>query len=116
MSEGVTTAAVTTVTTTTTAAQPFGRVDLIGHATILASLLVFIADPIRDHAMEVTPHDRRATLFVPVGLSVALAVTMASYAGLHRLIYREMSGQLAVLLRPEEFRPSHAGAGAPPAA
>ncbi|HYI43573.1 MAG TPA: hypothetical protein VD768_08130, partial [Sphingomicrobium sp.] len=98
------------------AVYPFGRVDLIGHATILASLLVFIADPIRDHPMEVTPHDRRATWLVPVGLSVALAVTMASYAGLHHLIYRQTSGQLAVLLRPEEFRPSHSGAGAPPAA
>ncbi|HEV2865990.1 MAG TPA: DUF305 domain-containing protein [Allosphingosinicella sp.] len=98
------------------AVYPFGRVDLIGHATILASLLVVIADPLRDQALEVTPRDRRATLFVPAGLAAALAVTMLSYAGMHRLIYHEIGGQLAVMLRPETARPAHAGAGAPPAA
>lgn len=68
------------------AVYPFGRVDLIGHATILASLLVILADPIREEAvdLEVTPRDRRTTLFVPLGIAVALAVTMISYAGMHR--------------------------------
>ncbi len=98
------------------AVYPFGRVDLIGHATILAALLVVIADPVREHALEVAPHDRRATLFVPVGLAIALAVTMTSYAGLHHLIYDRASGQLAALLRPESAAPAHAGAGAPPGA
>ncbi|HEY0164980.1 MAG TPA: DUF305 domain-containing protein [Sphingomicrobium sp.] len=98
------------------AVYPFGRVDLIGHATILASLLIILADPIRNDALEVTPHDRRATLFVPVGLAIALAVTMASYAGLHHLIYDRSSGQLATLLRPEEAKPAHGGGGVPPGA
>lgn len=101
------------------AVYPFGRVDLIGHATILASLLVVLADPIREEALdlEVTPRDRRATLFVPVGIAVALAVTMISYAGMHRLIYHEAGGQLAMLLRPESTRPMHgASSGAPPGA
>jgi hypothetical protein len=97
------------------AVYPFGRVDLIGHATILASLLVILADPIRADSLEVTPRDRRATLFVPAGLAVALAVTMLSYAGLHRLIYSELSGEVAVLLRPESVREAR-GAGAAPGA
>ena len=98
------------------AVYPFGRVDLIGHATILASLLIILADPLRNDALEVTPHDRRATLFVPVGLAIALAVTMLSYAGLHHLIYDRASGQLAMLLRPEEAKPAHGGAGVAPGA
>lgn len=95
------------------AVYPFGRVDLIGHATILASLLIVLADPLRDDGMEVTPRDRRAMLFVPVGIAVALAVTMLSYVGLHRLIYHELSGEFATLLRPESMRPT-VGAGAAP--
>lgn len=98
------------------AVYPFGRVDLIGHATILASLLVIIADPLRDEAIEIAPRDRRASLFVPAGLAVALAVTMVSYSGLHHLIYDRTSGELAALLRPESTRPAHAAAGAPPGA
>lgn len=98
------------------AVYPFGRVDMIGHATILAGLLVVIADPLRDNALEITPRDRRATFFVPVGIAAALAITMISYAGMHHLIYDRAGGQLAALLRPESARPSHAGAGAPPGA
>ncbi len=99
------------------AVYPFGRVDLIGHATILASLLVILADPIRAETLEVTPRDRRATFVVPLGIAVALAVTMLSYAGMHRLISHEAGGRLALLLRPESTRPMHgASAGAPPGA
>lgn len=95
---------------------PFGRVDLIGHASILASLLVVIADPIRSQLLEVTPRDRRATLLVPAGIAVALAVTMVSYAGFHHLIYHQAEGQLATLLRPEERQAAPAGGGAAPGA
>jgi hypothetical protein len=42
---------------------------------------------------------------------------MLSYAGMHRLIYHEAGGRLALLLRPESARPMHgASAGAPPGA
>jgi hypothetical protein len=98
------------------AVYPFGRVDMIGHATILAGLLVILADPLRDRALEVAPRDRRATYFVPLGIATALGVTMISYAGLHYLIYSRTSGQLADLLRPESARPANAGPGAPPGA
>ena len=98
------------------AVYPFGRIDMIGHATILAGLLVALADPLRDSALEVTPRDRRATYFVPVGIATALAVTMISYAGLHHLIYSRTTGQLAELLRPESARAADASKGAPPGA
>ena len=97
------------------AVYPFGRIDLIGHATILAALLVMLADPLRDAALEIVAHDRKATLFVPVGIAAALAVTMVSYAGLHYLIYAQANGPLATLLRPEAARPVAATIGAPPA-
>ncbi|MEO5774214.1 MAG: DUF305 domain-containing protein [Sphingomicrobium sp.] len=96
------------------AVYPFGRVDMIGHATILAALLVILADPMRERSLEVVPRDRRATLWVPVGLAVALFVTMVSYSGQHHLIYERASGQLAALLRPESRRPAHAEAGVAP--
>ncbi|TDK39620.1 DUF305 domain-containing protein [Rhizobium deserti] len=83
------------------AVYPFGRVDLIGHATILASLLVVLADPLRNSALEISPQGRSATLYVPAGLAAGLAVTMVSYAGLHNIIYERASGQIAALLRPE---------------
>ena len=91
------------------AVYPFGRVDLIGHVTILASLLVIAANPREDDHMIVRPGNRKATMFVPAGLAVALAVTMGSYAGLHHLIYDRADGQLAVLLTPESRRDETAG-------
>ncbi|MCK8782493.1 DUF305 domain-containing protein [Rhizobium sp. NTR19] len=81
------------------AVYPFGRVDMIGHATILASLLIVVADPQRADALEVAPKGRAATLFVPAGLAAALAITMMSYAGLHNVIYERATGQIAALLR-----------------
>nr|WP_315051038.1 DUF305 domain-containing protein [uncultured Brevundimonas sp.] len=95
------------------AVYPFGRVDLIGHATILAALLVVIADPLCDQALEIAPRRRRA-LFVPAGLAIALAVTMGSYAGLHHLIYESSNEHVATLLRAESSR--HPETGAAPGA
>ncbi len=97
------------------AVYPFGRIDLIGHATILAGLLVAIADPLRNAALEIAPTGRRATLFVPVGIAVALAVTIISYAGLHHMIYDRSSGMFATLLRPKTAKAASAAIGAPPA-
>ena len=95
------------------AVYPFGRIDMIGHATILAGLLVAIADPMRHHALEVTPRDHRATWLVPVGLVIALAVTMLSYAGQHYVIYRVLEGPFAALLRPESREAVTQGGVAP---
>lgn len=97
------------------AVYPFGRIDMVGHATILAGLLVIIAEPLPDRrALEVAPRDRRAIWWVPIGLAVALAVTMISYSGQHHLIYQSSNGQIAALLRPESRRPADVDAGAAP--
>ncbi|KQS75188.1 hypothetical protein ASG25_20735 [Rhizobium sp. Leaf384] len=95
------------------AVYPFGRVDMIGHATILASLLIVLADPQRADAMEIAPEGRAATLYVPAGLAIALAVTMISYAGLHNVIYDRIGGQLAIFLRPESNAPTATTGAAP---
>lgn len=95
------------------AVYPFGRVDLVGHATILAALLVIIADPERDRPLALVSASRRATLAVPAGLAVALAITMVSYSGMHHLIYDRASGQVAMLLRPQTLGPSRRAAAAP---
>ena len=97
------------------AVYPFGRVDLIGHATILASLLVILADPIREESLEVTPRDRRATLFVPLGIAAALAVTMVSYAGMHRLIIMRRRRARGAFT-PESARPPGSGPAVAPGA
>ncbi|MBP0447520.1 DUF305 domain-containing protein [Roseomonas sp. SSH11] len=91
------------------AVYPFGRVDMIGHATILASLLVAIADPGREDALEVAPRNRWSAPLVPVGLAVALAVTMGSYAGFHDVIYNRGGASLA-LLRASTERAAQGGA------
>jgi hypothetical protein len=93
---------------------PFGRVDLIGHAPILATLIIILADPLHDTDLEVAPEGRRATWFVPVGLAVALAVTMTSYAGLHHLIYDRAQGRLAELARAQTAGPPEPRSGPPP--
>lgn len=95
------------------AVYPFGRVDLVGHATILAALLVIIADPERENTLALVKASRLATLVVPAGLAVALAITLISYSGMHHLIYDRASGQLAMLLRPQTLGPSPRAAAAP---
>jgi hypothetical protein len=91
------------------AVYPFGRVDLIGHAPILASLLVILADPIRNDGLTVKPEKRRASVLVPAGLAVALAFSLSSYTVLHDLIYDRASGRLASALRPASLTPQHEG-------
>lgn len=98
------------------AVYPFGRVDMIGHATILAALLLIIANPPPDDRLEVAPRDRRATWWVPISLAIGLAVTMISFSGQHYLIYRMASGPLAALLRPESKRPPQMDADVAPGA
>lgn len=90
------------------AVYPFGRVDLVGHATILAALLVCIADPERDSPLGFRMPGRRTILAVPAGIAFALAVTMLSYSGMHHLIYDRAEGRFAQLLRPQTL-----GSGGP---
>jgi len=75
-----------------TAVYPFGRVDLVGHALIMAALFLVAADPCREAkaiAVKVpTTLPRFGNLAsVPAGLTVALVVFAMGYWGLHGAFY-----------------------------
>jgi hypothetical protein len=75
-----------------TAVYPFGRVDLVGHALIMAALFLVAADPCREaKALTVkvpTTLPRFGNLAsVPAGLAVALVVFVTGYWGLHNVFY-----------------------------
>ncbi len=67
------------------AVYPFGRVDLIGHALIMAIIIAIVADHSRD--IHVLPALRRSLLGVPAGLTAVLAIFVAGYWGLHLALY-----------------------------
>jgi hypothetical protein len=75
-----------------TAVYPFGRIDLVGHALIMAVLFLVAADPSRDaKALSVKMPNtlpRFGSLAsVPAGLAVALVVLVTGYWGLHGVFY-----------------------------
>ena len=72
------------------ATYPFGRTDLIGHATILGALLL-VAAGVGGGAEQYTAPLRlgRALLRVPAGLAVALVAFLLSYSSVHHVIYRD---------------------------
>ncbi|WIY52380.1 hypothetical protein O9Z70_13050 [Devosia sp. YIM 151766] len=69
----------------TLAVYPFGRIDLVGHALIMGTLLLIVADP----TYLVPANDRgwQAVLKVPLGLVAAMVVIGGAYWGLHGLLY-----------------------------
>jgi hypothetical protein len=76
-----------------TAVYPFGRIDLVGHALIMAVLFLIAADPCRDARAASMVKFRGAMpkignlVSVPAGLAVALVVLVSGYWGLHGTIY-----------------------------
>jgi hypothetical protein len=67
------------------AVYPFGRIDMVGHALIMAIIVLIAADHTRE--VHFLPAIRRALAGVPAGLAVALLVIGASYWGLHAAFY-----------------------------
>lgn len=67
------------------AVYPFGRVDLIGHALIMAIIVAIAADHTRE--VHFVPALKRRLAGVPAGLAAALVIFAASYWGLHIAIY-----------------------------
>ncbi len=92
------------------AVYPFGRVDMIGHATILAALLVAVADPERGAPVAMPVESRWRVPLVPAGLAAMLAVTMASYWGMHHMIY-ERAGENFAWLRADTAQGAPAPGG-----
>ncbi|WP_211644349.1 DUF305 domain-containing protein [Loktanella sp. SALINAS62] len=68
-----------------TAVYPFGRVDLIGHALIMAIIIVIAVDQTRE--LHFWGWIRGALIGVPVGLAAALLIFGTAYWGLHAVFY-----------------------------
>jgi len=67
------------------AVYPFGRIDLIGHALIMAIIVAIVADHTRE--VHFLPALKRRLAGVPAGLAAALAIFVSGYWGLHIAIY-----------------------------
>jgi Domain of unknown function (DUF305) len=67
------------------AVYPFGRVDLIGHALIMAIIVAIAADHTRE--VHFLPELKRRLAGVPAGLAAALIIFVTGYWGLHIAIY-----------------------------
>ena len=67
------------------AVWPFGRVDMVGHALIMATILLIALDPERE--VHFIPRVRQALAGVPLGLAAAMAVFVLAYWGTHRGLY-----------------------------
>ena len=67
------------------AVYPFGRVDLIGHALIMAIIVLIAADPERE--VHLLPAVRRHIAAIPAGVAFAIALFATGYWGLHAALY-----------------------------
>jgi hypothetical protein len=91
------------------AVYPFGRVDIIGHATILASLLLFAAGA-GEAPSDAAPLGR-ALLTVPCALFASLVALMLFQVGVHDFIYHDDSPAWLTPRSSDEIKP---GAMLPP--
>ena len=76
------------------AVWPFGRVDLIGHALIMAIIVAIAVDPTKE--LHFIPFIRTKTRMVPVGLAGALVIFAGAYWGLHLAVYGPEGDAFAV--------------------
>jgi len=65
------------------AVYPFGRIDLVGHALIMAVIVAIAADPTPQVRFAI----RRSAWSIPAALTAVLVVFAGSYWGLHRALY-----------------------------
>jgi hypothetical protein len=100
------------------AVYPFGRIDLIGHALIMAVIVAIAADHTRD--VFFVPNFKKMMAGVPVGIAAALVIFVSSYWGLHVALYGSEGNMTAAVHHtthspdPEHPHPTDAAdAGAP---
>jgi hypothetical protein len=67
------------------AVYPFGRIDLVGHALIMAIIVAIAADHTRE--VHFLPAVKRRIALVPAGLATALVIFVTGYWGLHTALY-----------------------------
>ena len=73
------------------AVYPFGRIDLVGHALIMAIIVAIAADHTRE--LHFLPGLRSAMAGVPAALAASLVLFVTAYWGLHLAIYGAGSGR-----------------------
>jgi hypothetical protein len=103
------------------AVYPFGRIDLVGHALIMAIIVAIAADHTRDAGF--LPVVKARLVGVPAGLAAALLLFATGYWGIHAGIYGP-EGRIAVSqgeIATHSHSPEHphgpqapGGIGAPP--
>jgi len=87
------------------AVWPFGRIDLIGHALIMAIIVAIAVDPTKE--LHFIPMIRNQARMVPVGLAGALLIFGASYWGLHVAFYGLQERPAVTDLTTHTFDPEH---------
>jgi hypothetical protein len=86
------------------AVWPFGRIDLIGHALIMAIIVAIAVDPTKE--LHFIPFIRTQLKMVPVGLAGALVIFATSYWGLHLAFYGP-GGNVPTEMTTHTFDPDH---------
>lgn len=87
------------------AVYPFGRIDLIGHALIMAIIVVIAVDHTRE--LHFWSWIRRALVGVPIGLASALVIFVSAYWGLHAAFYGTDLRTMAEIRAQQEDRATH---------
>nr|WP_245247650.1 DUF305 domain-containing protein [Tianweitania sediminis] len=101
------------------AVYPFGRIDLVGHALIMAIIVAIFADHTRE--LHFLPKLKQSLASVPAGLAIAFVIFVAGYWGLHRTFFGAEGQQQQAGLATHSYNPEHphgpqaaGGIGAPP--
>lgn len=87
------------------AVWPFGRIDLVGHALIMAIIVAIAADPTRE--LHFLPAIRNALKAVPVALAAALVIFCTGYWGLHLALYGANGSPAPAAMSTHTFDPEH---------
>jgi hypothetical protein len=87
------------------AVYPFGRIDLIGHALIMAIIIAIAADPERE--LHFVPMIRKSLAGVPGGIAAALIIFMTGYWGLHYAFYGAGTLPATPTMATHTFDPEH---------
>ncbi len=95
------------------AVYPFGRIDLIGHALIMAVIVAIAVDHTRD--VFFLPDFKKKLAGIPIGIAVALVIFASSYWGLHVALYGSEGVEPSAIHRtthsadPDHPHPTDAG-------
>lgn len=87
------------------AVWPFGRIDLVGHALIMAIIVAIAVDPTKE--LHFIPFIRKRAAMVPVGLAGALVVFATGYWGLHIALYGVQERPAITDMTTHTFDPEH---------